>query len=161
MYDIKNLNIWKESPRDNPLLNKPITLEIDASFWEAVMEKNNCDFRKIKSIFDNADLADVNRRAGVKFHFPLYLTEKMKYTDIEALELGVRSYNCLKRAGYHTIGDLVERVHGSEDLRGIRNCGKKSVDEIMENLFCYQYSILDSSKKAEFLKIVIEMNTSK
>jgi len=158
MYDIKNLKIWKESPRDNPLLIIPIMISIDASFTEVIMEKNNLDFGKIRDIFDSTDLADVRRRAGVKFHFPLYLTEQMRTADIEVLELGVRSYNCLKRAGYHTVGDLVERVHGSEDLRGIRNCGKKSVDEIMENLFCYQYNILDSSRKGEYLKKVIEMN---
>lgn len=122
------------------------------------MEKNNCDFNKIKEIFSEADLADVRRRPGVKFHFQLFLTEKMKNTDIEALELGVRSYNCLKRVGYHTIGDLVERVHGSENLKGIRNCGKKSVDEIMENLFCYQYLMLDPEQRKKYLMQTIELN---
>lgn len=158
MYDIKNLNIWKESPRDNPLLNEPISLKIDASIWEVIMEKNNCDFNKIKEIFAGEDLADVRRRSGVKFHFQLFLTEKMRNTDIEALDLGARSYNCLKRARYHTIGDLVERVRGSDDLKGIRNCGKKSVDEIMENLFCYQYMILEPEQRKKYLIKTIELN---
>jgi DNA-directed RNA polymerase subunit alpha len=51
---------------------------------------------------------------------------------IEELELGVRSYNCLKRAGIQTIGDLVSKSEA--ELNAIPNFGKKSIDEVIETL---------------------------
>jgi DNA-directed RNA polymerase subunit alpha len=51
---------------------------------------------------------------------------------IEELELGVRSYNCLKRAGIQTVGDLVAKTEG--ELNAIPNFGKKSIDEVIETL---------------------------
>ena len=51
---------------------------------------------------------------------------------IEELELGVRSYNCLKRVGVETIGDLISK--SEDDLSAIPNFGKKSVEEVKENL---------------------------
>src|SRR6266567_1256109 len=51
---------------------------------------------------------------------------------IEELELGVRSYNCLKRAGIQTVGDLVTKTEG--ELNAIPNFGKKSIDEVIETL---------------------------
>jgi DNA-directed RNA polymerase subunit alpha len=51
---------------------------------------------------------------------------------IEELELGVRSYNCLKRAGIQTVGDLVSKSEA--ELNAIPNFGKKSIDEVQETL---------------------------
>ena len=51
---------------------------------------------------------------------------------IEELELGVRSYNCLKRAGIQTIGDLLAK--SESELGAIPNFGKKSIDEVIETL---------------------------
>ena len=51
---------------------------------------------------------------------------------IEELELGVRSYNCLKRAGIQTVGDLVSKTEA--ELNAIPNFGKKSIDEVVETL---------------------------
>lgn len=51
---------------------------------------------------------------------------------IEELELGVRSYNCLKRAGIQTIGDLLSKSEA--ELNAIPNFGKKSIDEVIETL---------------------------
>jgi DNA-directed RNA polymerase subunit alpha len=51
---------------------------------------------------------------------------------VEDLDLSVRSYNCLKREGVNTVGDLVEMTE--EDLLEIRNFGDKSVDEVKEKL---------------------------
>jgi DNA-directed RNA polymerase subunit alpha len=51
---------------------------------------------------------------------------------IEELELGVRSYNCLKRAGIQTVGDLISKSEG--ELAAIPNFGKKSIDEVIETL---------------------------
>ena len=51
---------------------------------------------------------------------------------IEELELGVRSYNCLKRAGVQTVGDLVRKTR--TELNAIPNFGSKSIDEVIETL---------------------------
>ncbi len=51
---------------------------------------------------------------------------------IEELELGVRSYNCLKRAGIQTVGDLISK--SENELNAIPNFGKKSIDEVIETL---------------------------
>jgi DNA-directed RNA polymerase subunit alpha len=51
---------------------------------------------------------------------------------IEELELGVRSYNCLKRAGVQTVGDLVRKTR--LELNSIPNFGQKSIEEVIETL---------------------------
>jgi DNA-directed RNA polymerase subunit alpha len=51
---------------------------------------------------------------------------------IEELELGVRSYNCLKRAGVQTVGDLVRK--SESELNAIPNFGQKSIEEVIETL---------------------------
>jgi DNA-directed RNA polymerase subunit alpha len=61
---------------------------------------------------------------------------------IEELELGVRSYNCLKRAGVQTVGDLVHKTRS--ELNAIPNFGSKSIEEVIETL---QARGLDLSKE--------------
>ena len=61
---------------------------------------------------------------------------------IEELELTVRSYNCLKREGIHTVGELVGRSEA--DLMDIRNFGAKSIDEVKEKLQELGLSLKDS-----------------
>ena len=51
---------------------------------------------------------------------------------IEELELGVRSYNCLKREGIQTIGDLLAKTEA--ELLNVPNLGQKSIDEVQEKL---------------------------
>jgi DNA-directed RNA polymerase subunit alpha len=58
---------------------------------------------------------------------------------IEELELGVRSYNCLKRVGVETIGDLVSKTE--DELSAIPNFGKKSIEEVKENLATHGLSL--------------------
>ena len=60
------------------------------------------------------------------------LAHGMENFPIEELELGVRSYNCLKRVGIETIGDLVTKTE--TELSQIPNFGRKSIDEVTETL---------------------------
>jgi DNA-directed RNA polymerase subunit alpha len=54
---------------------------------------------------------------------------------IEELELTVRAYNCLKRAGITKVGDILKKMEkGEEEMLSIRNFGKKSLDELVEKL---------------------------
>ena len=61
---------------------------------------------------------------------------------IEELDLTVRSYNCLKREGIHTVGELVNRSEA--DLLDIRNFGSKSIDEVKAKLVSMGMNLKDS-----------------
>lgn len=61
---------------------------------------------------------------------------------IEDLELTVRSYNCLKREGIHTVGELITRSEA--DLMDIRNFGAKSIDEVKVKLVELGLALKDS-----------------
>ena len=52
--------------------------------------------------------------------------------SIDELELSVRSYNCLKRAGINTVEELTNKT--SDDMMKVRNLGRKSLDEVLEKL---------------------------
>lgn len=58
--------------------------------------------------------------------------EKILEMTIEELDLSVRSFNCLKRAGINTVNDLIEK--SEEEMMKVRNLGKKSFDEVREKL---------------------------
>src|ERR687891_177959 len=60
---------------------------------------------------------------------------------IEELEIGVRAYNCLKRAGIQTIGDLVQK--SDSELKAIPNFGERSIDEVKEALTALGLSLRD------------------
>ena len=62
---------------------------------------------------------------------------------VENLNLTVRSYNCLKREGIHTVSELVSR--SEQDLLDIRNFGSKSIDEVKLRLHEMGLSLKDSS----------------
>ena len=63
-------------------------------------------------------------------------------TPIESLDLTVRSYNCLKREGIHTVGELIGRSEA--DLLDIRNFGSKSIDEVKAKLVTLGLALKDS-----------------
>ncbi len=103
----------------------------------------------------------VHEKKGGKFYFKIFLNNKMSETPIEVLDLGVRAYNSLKRAGYATIGNLAEAIASGTEISKIRNCGSKSCREIMEKLFLYQYSCIPQEKRSKYILEVVEMNAAK
>ena len=58
--------------------------------------------------------------------------DKLLEMTIEELDLSVRSYNCLKRAGINTVEELIQR--NEEDMMKVRNLGKKSLEEVVNKL---------------------------
>lgn len=60
---------------------------------------------------------------------------KVLEMNIEDMDLSVRSYNCLKRAGIHTVEDLTKR--SEDDMLKVRNLGRKSLDEVINKLQSY------------------------
>ena len=61
--------------------------------------------------------------------------EKVLEMTIEELDLSVRSFNCLKRAGINTVEDLINKTE--EDMMKVRNLGKKSLDEVINKLHSF------------------------
>ncbi len=59
--------------------------------------------------------------------------------NIEDMDLSVRSYNCLKRAGIHTVEDLTKK--SEDDMLKVRNLGRKSLDEVIHKLESYGLSL--------------------
>ena len=66
-------------------------------------------------------------------------SEKVLQMTIEELDLSVRSFNCLKRAGINTVEDLINRTE--EDMMKVRNLGRKSLEEVISKLATLGYTL--------------------
>ena len=78
------------------------------------------------------DLSEATKNTQVMVEKEESKKEKVLEMPIEELELSVRSYNCLKRAGISTVEDLANK--SQEDMMKVRNLGKKSLDEVTNKL---------------------------
>lgn len=78
------------------------------------------------------DLSEVGQGADVIAVKEVDSTTKVLEMSIDELELSVRSYNCLKRAGINTVEELINRT--PEDMMKVRNLGRKSLDEVLNKL---------------------------
>lgn len=75
------------------------------------------------------DLSDIAQNMSIMSQKEMSQKDKMLEMPIEELEFSVRSYNCLKRAGIHTVCDILSKTE--HDMMKIRNLGKKSLDEVI------------------------------
>ena len=78
------------------------------------------------------DLSETAKTAEVLIEPKNDEKEKALEMSIDELELSVRSYNCLKRAGINTVEELCDRT--PEDMMKVRNLGRKSLDEVLSKL---------------------------
>lgn len=78
------------------------------------------------------NLSDDAKNAEIMVERPEREKEKVLEMTIEDLDLSVRSFNCLKRAGIDTVEDLVSR--SEEEMIKVRNLGKKSLEEVVQKL---------------------------
>ena len=78
------------------------------------------------------DLSDEARKAEIMVEREETIKEKVLEMTIEELDMSVRSFNCLKRAGIDTVEDLINRTE--EDMIKVRNLGKKSLEEVIAKL---------------------------
>ncbi|MCR4907520.1 MAG: DNA-directed RNA polymerase subunit alpha [Lachnospiraceae bacterium] len=82
------------------------------------------------SLFIN--LSETASKTEVMVDKPNDEAEKVMEMNIDELELSVRSYNCLKRAGINTVAELVNKT--SDDMMKVRNLGRKSLEEVLAKL---------------------------
>ena len=78
------------------------------------------------------DLTETAKTAEVMIEHEDNEKEKVLEMNIDELELSVRSYNCLKRAGINTVEELCNKT--SEDMMKVRNLGRKSLEEVLAKL---------------------------
>ena len=78
------------------------------------------------------DLSDQAKHTEIMVEKEETKKEKVLEMTIEELDLSVRSYNCLKRAGINTVEDLTNRTE--EDMMKVRNLGRKSLEEVLQKL---------------------------
>ena len=78
------------------------------------------------------DLSENARLEDVMVESTTDEKEKVLEMNIDELELSVRSYNCLKRAGINTVQELINKT--PEDMMKVRNLGRKSLDEVLAKL---------------------------
>ena len=69
---------------------------------------------------------------------------KVLEMTIEELDLSVRSFNCLKRAGINTVEDLINKTE--DDMMKVRNLGRKSLDEVVAKLASLDLSLRDEDE---------------
>jgi len=88
------------------------------------------------------DLSDNAKNAEIMVEKEETKKEKVLEMTIEELDLSVRSYNCLKRAGINTVEDLISRTE--EDMMKVRNLGRKSLEEVVNKLKALGLSLAPS-----------------
>jgi len=88
------------------------------------------------------DLSDQAKHTEIMVEKEETKKEKVMEMTIEELDLSVRSYNCLKRAGINTVEDLTNRTE--EDMMKVRNLGRKSLEEVLQKLHALGLSLAPS-----------------
>ena len=78
------------------------------------------------------DLSEATKNTEVMIEKEESKKEKVLETTIEELDLSVRSYNCLKRAGIINVEDLTNKTE--EEMMKVRNLGRKSLEEVTNKL---------------------------
>ena len=78
------------------------------------------------------DLSEISKNTQVMVEKEDDEKEKVLEMSIDELELSVRSYNCLKRAGINTVEELTNKT--SDDMMKVRNLGRKSLEEVLAKL---------------------------
>lgn len=109
--------------RHKSRLNNLVYVQVKASDYNALLD----EVRKLR--------ADVSRLMIEMDTDPDFIIKKNKQVPIEDLNLSVRPFNCLKRAGINTVGDIL-----THDLLRVRNLGRKSLREIVNAVESYGFS---------------------
>jgi len=113
-YDRLTLDVWT---------NGTITPDDAVSFGAKIL----CEHL---NLFVN--LSEVTKNAEVMTEKEENKKEKVLEMSIEELDLSVRSYNCLKRAGINSVEDLANKTE--EDMMKVRNLGRKSLEEVLNKM---------------------------
>ena len=132
-----------------------------------MIELNENITREMNKYLEGIAIEDIFLILSVKkktFHYPVFFTKEQMSQEIEVLDLSVRAYHCLKRAGYSTLGSLVNGIYTKDgetskrQLKKIRNLGQNSADEIMIKLMNYQFMVLPDYNKKDYMNKILDLN---
>ncbi len=134
-YDVEAARVGQRTDYDKLILDVTTNGSIDPK--DAIAEAAEILIRQLAIFTDLEKIEGFGESAasatdGGGDNGGVSLAGGMENFPIEELELGVRSYNCLKRVGIETIGDLVTK--SESELAAIPNFGKKSIEEVKETL---------------------------
>ena len=131
-YDVEAARVGQRTDYDK--LRLDITTDGSLDPREAIAQAAEILIRQLAIFTDIEKIEGFGEAVAVADGGPAEpaLAHGMENFPIEELELGVRSYNCLKRVGIETIGDLV--MKSENELAAIPNFGKKSIEEVKETL---------------------------
>jgi DNA-directed RNA polymerase subunit alpha len=128
-YEVEAARVGQRTDYDKLTLDVTADGSIDPR--DAIAQAAEILIRQL-AIFTDIDKIEGLGDAGAEAQSEAPQAHGMENFPIEELELGVRSYNCLKRVGIETIGDLVSKTEN--ELAAIPNFGKKSIEEVRETL---------------------------
>ena len=131
---VERVNIKVENTRVGQITDyDKLTLDV---FTDGTIEPSDAVSLAAKVLSDHLrsfiDLSDKSSRIQVIAAEEENSKDKVLEMNIDELELSVRSYNCLKRAGINTVEELCNRT--SEDMMKVRNLGRKSLEEVLSKL---------------------------
>jgi DNA-directed RNA polymerase subunit alpha len=129
-YDVEAARVGQRTDYDK--LRLDITTDGSIDPRESVGEAAEILIRQLAIFTDVDKIEGLTQVAAAEIAPEATVAHGMENFPIEELELGVRSYNCLKRVGIETIGDLVSKTE--VELGAIPNFGKKSIEEVKETL---------------------------
>ena len=132
-----------------------------------MIELNENITREMNKYLEGIAIEDIFLILSAKkktFHYPVFFTKEQMSQEIEVLDLSVRAYHCLKRAGYSTLESLVNGIYTKDgetskrQLKKIRNLGQNSADEIMIKLMNYQFMVLPDYNKKDYMNKILDLN---
>ena len=126
-YEVGNARVGQDESYDKLILNVWTNGSIKPE--EAIALASRILIEHFEILTDLSAIADVTGMMIEKTEDPKV---KALETSIEDLDFSVRAYNCLKRAGIHTLQDLVNK--SESDMMKIRNLGKKSLKEVLDKI---------------------------
>jgi DNA-directed RNA polymerase alpha subunit len=122
------------------------------------------EYKSVEEIFQSIEnfglLSTLRKYFGNEYEMELPFYDEARNASIEELNLSVRSFNCMKRAGIDTVGKCI-RVIKEDGLLNIRNLGRKSVCEINAKIREFGYAVLPKSQQKEFIQATIRLNNRK
>ena len=126
-YEVANARVGQDESYDKLILDVWTNGSIKPE--EAIALASRILIEHFQILTDLSSIADVSGMMIEKTEDPKV---KALETSIEDLDFSVRAYNCLKRAGIHTLQDLVNK--SESDMMKIRNLGKKSLKEVLDKI---------------------------
>ncbi len=126
-YEVESARVGQDENYDKLIIE--VTTDSSMKPQEAIALASRILIEHLEIVANLNNIADVT---GLMIERKEDPKQKALETAIEDLDFSVRAYNCLKRAGIHTLQDLVSK--SDSDIMKIRNLGKKSLKEVLDKV---------------------------